>query len=176
MKLTNILNEVFNKEKYIYCDMDGVLVDFDKGFKQQFGMLPNEFETKYGSKEFWNRVNGGGSKFWRDLPPMPDMDRLWNFISPYIKSLLTSPSKDQSSLIGKYGWVKDHLSPKPKVLFRYTKNKQEVLNNIPEDERSNYIMIDDRMEVVQNWIQAGGEAILHRSADQTIKELQRLGL
>jgi len=43
----------FEKKKYkIYCDMDGVLCDFDARFEYFGGMSPKAYEAKYGTKKF----------------------------------------------------------------------------------------------------------------------------
>jgi hypothetical protein len=162
--------------KHLYCDLDGVLVDFNAGFKKHFDFLPNEFETKYGTQEFWNKINQKGIKFWEKLPLMSDMKILWDYISPHNVTLLTSPSKDQSSLIGKHKWVKKNLKPEPKMLFRFTHKKHEILISLPQENRINNIIIDDREDVVKNWIKYGGIAILHTSAQQTINELKTIGI
>ena len=46
-----------NTKKYrIFCDMDGVLTDFNKRFKElpdnTLSMMPTEYESKYGRDPF----------------------------------------------------------------------------------------------------------------------------
>ena len=51
------LKEIYDKiieqiepSKYtLYCDMDGVLCDFEKRFKDLTGLLPSEYRDKFGS-------------------------------------------------------------------------------------------------------------------------------
>ena len=52
IKLTDILKEVEGNKYTIYCDLDGVLVDFDKGYKNLTGKLPKEVsdDAEY---QFW---------------------------------------------------------------------------------------------------------------------------
>ena len=48
------LPEVKEKPKYkIYCDMDGVLTDFEKRFEHFSGMHPQEYEKEKGTPAFW---------------------------------------------------------------------------------------------------------------------------
>ena len=69
-----------------YCDMDGVLVDMDGGFKKiSGGMLPKEYEAKNGKNSFWAIVNQHPN-FWVDLEPLPDAKVLWSYIRGNFKN------------------------------------------------------------------------------------------
>ena len=46
------LEEQEEGEHYIYLDMDGVVADFDKRFKDLSGMLPQEYVDKKAFKPF----------------------------------------------------------------------------------------------------------------------------
>ena len=74
-------------EYKVYLDMDGVLADFDKRFRDISGMEPKEFENKYGTKAFWNLIDEENKiKFWVGIPSMPGAADLVNCL------LYTSPS------------------------------------------------------------------------------------
>jgi len=45
IKLLDILKEAEEQQYKIYCDMDGVLVDFDRGYKDLTHMTPREAEA-----------------------------------------------------------------------------------------------------------------------------------
>ena len=52
----------------IYCDMDGVLCDFDKRFMEfSNGIPPSRYESEFGKKAFWKLISGQGVKFWVDI-------------------------------------------------------------------------------------------------------------
>ncbi len=101
----------------IYCDMDGVLTDFEKRFHQKLNEVgpdyypmkdiqkvvkPKDFEAIFGIEEFWNFIDKiVGIGFWVGMDWMPQGKELWNFISPYKPDLLTSPSRDNGSRLGK---------------------------------------------------------------------------
>ena len=66
-KLTNIYKQLREEEQAaqvaqykIYCDMDGVLCDFNRRFEQFGGMSPNEYETRFGTKKFWELITKVG--------------------------------------------------------------------------------------------------------------------
>ena len=158
--------DVKEKADYkIYCDMDGVIVDFDKGYKELTGREAS-FDTP--KEEFWAPIQKAGAAFWIKLQWMPDGKQLWEFIKPYNPQLLSAPSKDESSKIGKFVWVKRNV-PGTKLILRSAERKQEFAT-------PNSILIDDRADNIQRWKDAGGVGILHTSAADTIQQLKDLGL
>ena len=154
-----------NKEYKIYCDMDGVLVDFDKGYKDLTG---TEASFSTDPKQFWEPIQKAGAAFWIKLKWMPDGKQLWNYIDKYNPELLSAPSRDESSKIGKFVWVKRNV-PGTKLILRQAERKQEFAT-------PNSILIDDRKDNIQRWKDAGGVGIYHTSAADTIQQLKKLGL
>ena len=136
----------------IYCDMDGVLTDFDKQFKDITGIPANEFEKTHSQTEFWGEVEKGGLEYWTKMEWMPGGKQLWNFIKNYDVEILSAPSKSKHSIIGKKQWVSENLSPKPKLNLVRAKEKQKFAN-------SHAILIDDRPQNLEQWKAAGGIAI-----------------
>jgi hypothetical protein len=158
--------DVKEKADYkIYCDMDGVIVDFDKGYKELTGKEAS-FDTP--KEEFWAPIQKAGAEFWIKLQWMPDGKQLWNYIKPYNPQLLSAPSRDESSKIGKFVWVKRNV-PGSKLILRSAERKQEFAT-------PNSILIDDRADNIQRWKDAGGIGIHHTSAADTIQQLKDLGL
>ena len=150
----------------IYCDMDGVLADFESGYEELTGIdLRGEFQK---GDDFWDPISEKGVGFWAGLKWMPDGQELWDYLKPYKPDLLSAPSREQSSRIGKHVWVK-HKIPGTKLILRYAKQKQELAT--PES-----ILIDDRQVNIDQWEAAGGIGILHTSTANTIQQLQKLGL
>ena len=162
---------VFENEKEvmdykIYCDMDGVLADFESGYEELTGIdLKGEFKK---GDDFWDPIKVAGVGFWAGLKWMPDGQKLWDYLKPLDPVLLSAPSREQSSRIGKAVWVK-HKIPGTKLILRYAKQKQELAT--PES-----ILIDDRQVNIDQWEAAGGIGILHTSTDNTISQLKELGL
>ena len=155
----------------IYCDMDGVLTDFEKRFDHFTGMNPQEYEGKFGTEQFWHLIDTQvGVKFWVGMDWMPQGRQLWDFIKPYQPDLLTSPSRHDTSRLGKNLWVRNNLNPKPKVIFAYSADKQRY-------SRENAILIDDKKSNINEWAAKGGIAIRCKDGDvnSVIEKLKELG-
>jgi len=89
ISLKNILEVEGITPYQIYCDMDGVIADFEARFDHFFGIPPQEYEAKYGKRAFWNQIdNNIGVKFWVGIPWMPDGHQLWDYIKHYYQLLL----------------------------------------------------------------------------------------
>jgi hypothetical protein len=150
----------------IYCDMDGVLADFESGYEELTGIdLKGEFKK---GDDFWDPIKVAGIGFWAGLKWMPGGQELWDYLKPFNPQLLSAPSREQSSRIGKHVWVK-HKIPGTKLILRYANQKQQLAT--PES-----ILIDDRQINIDQWEAAGGIGILHTSTDNTISQLKKLGL
>ena len=173
IKLKNILVE--QKSKYhIYCDMDGVLTDFDKLFHDISGgefELGHDYEEKYGREKFWGIVDGHGLKFWSEMPWMPEGKTLWKYmrsVDPNTE-ILSAPSRSPNSASqrGKAIWIKRELGPTVKL--NLTREKYRFA-------KPNHILIDDLEKNIEPWEYAGGIGILFTSTSQTINELKSLGM
>jgi len=166
MKLLDLIE---NESQYkIYCDMDGVICDFEKQFIKYFGMHPHAYEAEYGKPKFWKGIDEAGVRFWAGMPWMPEGQKLWSYIEKYNPTLLTAPSMDDSSRIGKAVWRKKHIPGVP-MKFKAAKNKADFA-------APNTILIDDREDTIASWNAQGGIGILFKSTDQVINELKELGL
>jgi cytidyltransferase-like protein len=165
-KTIKAVNEL--KEKYeIYCDMDGVLVDFERGYEELTGKNIRGNHVK-GDADFWQPITDAGVEFWTKLKWMSDGKQLWNYIKKHKPSLLSAPSREESSRIGKHIWVENNI-PGVNLILRAADKKQEFAS-------PNAILIDDRADNIQRWKDAGGVGIHHISAENTINELEKLGL
>ena len=180
------------EEQYqIYCDMDGVLVDFVAGtveyiteqlqageaeeLKEKIGRdyvteedihysnpNKNKHIRAYMFKELKNHAD-----FWENLPWMPGGKELWDFISQFNPYILTAPM-GYGSEIGKQAWIDKNLQPAPlKVFMSHDKFKWAA---------PNHILIDDFTKNTIPWEEAGGIAILHTDSEVTIKKLEEHGL
>jgi hypothetical protein len=179
--------EMGEKKYVIFCDMDGVLVDFDKGYKDLTGLSTKQADAQ-GKSEFWKlfgkslkEKNISDKSYWASLDWMPDGKQLWSYISPYNPYVLTAPSvnfdipfedryklENNESMQGKTEWVQ-RLPNMRKLYFRSAGRKADFAG--PDK-----ILIDDRKDTIDSWNANGGIGILHTSTANTIKQLQDLGL
>lgn len=153
----------------IFSDMDGVITDFNGRFsKYSDGIPPSEYEKKFGKEKFWELADGGGVAFWVGMPWMSDGKQYWDYIKKYDVELLSSPSRSNTSRLGKRLWVRNNL-PGIKLTLAQAAKKQNYA-------APNHILIDDRESNIEQWKSQGGIGILHTSAADTINQLKQLGL
>ena len=181
-------DEEMREKKYvIFCDMDGVLVDFDEGYKELTGVTTQHADSQ-GKNEFWSLFRDSlknkdisERSYWANLDWMSDGKQLWDYISPYNPYVLTAPSvnfdipfeerykvENNESMQGKTEWVQ-RLPNMRKIYFRSAARKADFAG-------PNKILIDDRKDTIDSWNANGGIGILHTSTANTIKQLQELGL
>jgi hypothetical protein len=147
--------------------MDGVIVDFEDGYEKLTGKNIKGNHVK-GDADFWQPITDAGANFWINLDWMPDGEQLWKYIKNYSPSILSAPSREKSSRVGKEIWIRTNI-PGTELILKPAPEKQELAE-------PNAILIDDRKDNIQQWKDAGGIGILHTSANDTIKQLQKLKL
>lgn len=178
MKNTPNLLDLYEaiKSKYlIFCDMDGVLVDFDKGYEDLTGKHTKHHDVQ-DKTEFWNLLNKSLQDkniseydYWVNLPWMSDGKTLWDYIKEYTPYILTAPSRNPESKVAKKEWVSKELPEAKNIYFKPANFKSEFSGK-------NRILIDDREDTINGWNSKGGIGIHHTSTENTIKQLKQLGL
>ena len=169
IKLTNIIEEYIYRYE-IFCDMDGVLSDFDKQLAIFTGIKDGrQYEKQKGTEAFWDQIDKGGLKYWSEMPWMSDGKTLWSYLKNKNVKILSAPAKTiPESSRGKHIWVKKNLGSTDLIL-RSADKKQEFA-------KKNAILIDDYDKNISQWKSSGGIGILHKSAASTIKQLKDLGI
>lgn len=165
IKIAAILEDLTLNYK-LYCDLDGVLVDFKRGYKDLTGKYPPPPRMKYDKKAFWKPIDEAKENFWEGLHWTQDGKRLWNYIKKFNPEILSSPSSSKTSVKGKKAWVSKHL---PGIKLNLEQSERKHLYA-----KGNAILIDDREDVCEKWTAAGGIAILHKNTESTIKKLKNL--
>lgn len=194
IKLKTIVKEIFdvnllenNNEIIIFCDMDGVLCDFDKQFKQLTKTDPKEFESKHGNLEFWRVILEEGEKYWSTMTPMKGFDHFKKELTDiskdgrFILKFLTSTNAAKllnyfekpkaieyikNIELGKRIWLRDNWSGPKNIIFSDS-GKGKAKYATP-----NSILIDDLSPNIEAFIAAGGTGIIFTSAQQAIDELK----
>ena len=124
------------KEKafQIYCDMDGVLTDFEAGVQALTGK-----RTKDLSKgRLWSSI-AKSPNFYEHLPWMADGEELWESIRPLRPRILTGCSEGAKVPLAKFEWCKRELcvevqhlnyaAPKKKHVRVHSKTVHSTSNN-----------------------------------------------
>jgi len=185
LDLYKLISENKVSEYTIYCDMDGVLCDFDEGYKKLTKKSTDEANAE-GKSYFWKlfreSVGENEKDFWANLPKQEKNNFLWDKIKKYNPNILSSPSIDfrlsqdqqldpkfNQAIQGKKEWINKNLSNVNKEIF--VPASQKVDSVAP-----NHILIDDMKKNTDAWEAAGGISILHTSTANTIEQLQKLGL
>ena len=124
----------------IYCDMDGVICDFDRHFLYYTNNLytADEYRNKFGVNGFWELIDEIGLEFWTKMPWTPDGRELWRFINKLGAEviLLSSPSASDISKEGKKIWAKENVPGTELILKRSAEKKEYAAPTA--------ILIDDR--------------------------------
>ena len=152
----------------LYCDMDGVLVDFHLGVERtyfdQTGKRVSFQELSKG--EMWKTIIQAGDGWWLNLPWRPGGKQLWNFIKRYRPIILSAPSRQEICVPEKEEWVAKNMSPDLKVICDAKKWKYATQYGV---------LIDDMPKNTIPWEEHGGKAIQHTNTPNTIKQLKKLG-
>lgn len=134
----------------LFCDLDGVLADFEQGIYNKF----KKDVTKINSKQLWGLINKSET-FFDTLPWMPRGRELWSQISKYNPIILTGvPPGSRSAIQQKIKWCKRELGENIDVITCLTKDK-------PKYCLYKSILIDDRSNNLENWNKAGGLFLLY---------------
>lgn len=147
----------------LFCDMDGVLADFDRGYHDVFGIVANKTIDNVDWKKVRNHKD-----FFKNLPPMPDFDELWGFISQFNPVILTGvPSSVKEAPDEKKAWIIKNIGEHVEV--RCCKSAEKYLHAQPGD-----ILIDDWTKYQHKWLSVDGIWVTHTAAATTIEELKRI--
>ena len=180
--LKNVLKEVEETSPLkvqFYCDMDGVLVDLDKGFKKMSGGLsPKEYEQKNGKNSFWSVVNSNPT-FWLDLEPMPDASILWDFIRDNFKNpqpVILSAGQGSRIKEQKTQWIRNHIDPTVQVLISPSGVKKPQFIIDRPDMKLTHVLLDDTDKNITAWDNSGPNrmAILHKNAADSISKIKNI--
>eukprot|EP01006_Ploeotia_vitrea_P066926 TRINITY_DN96024_c0_g1_i1.p1 TRINITY_DN96024_c0_g1~~TRINITY_DN96024_c0_g1_i1.p1 ORF type:complete len:193 (+),score=12.28 TRINITY_DN96024_c0_g1_i1:55-579(+) len=153
-------------QRRLWCDLDGVLTNFDKRVAELFN---GKRMADIPLKQFWGTVATVEPGFYSSLEWMPDGAELWNKIKGQQPTILTGLPRGKWAEPQKRQWCSLNLGPDIPVVCCMARDKYR--HCIPGD-----VLIDDSERLKADWEAAGGTFILHTSTQQTLLELQNLGI
>ena len=193
--LRDILSEITSTEDpkdtplkvQCYVDMDGVLVDMNKRFKELSGGYTAENyrdkfngDQKIAQKNFWKLINRK-KDFWISLDPMPDASVLWKFLIDNFKDpvpVVLSAGQGSTLAQQKTEWIHKHFGPNVRVIIatKGTEKINYIINNgsPTEGQYVTNVLIDDTKKNINAWDSEPQHriSIFHKNAAETIKALQ----
>ncbi len=149
----------------LFCDLDGVLADFNRGVKDVTGQYPNRFRQ---IGDMWRQL-ARANDFYYKLEFMPDGPELWNAIKHLNPTILTGLPYGNWAAGQKVRWVGERLGWDVPIITGMTSDKP--LHAKPGD-----FLIDDRPKIKSAWEQKGATFITHTDTASTLAELKRLGV
>lgn len=172
----------------IYCDLDGVLCDFDAGLRGLCGKSPNELNLGH----MWSIVASANS-FYEYIPWTRDGRELWNALAPLNVDILTGVPRHYAARKEKAAWCKRELGVATNHvdMAGYQRShsavegerKKGVVNVITCWSRNKHVesgmrsvLIDDRQSLARDWEMRGGIFVHHTSTERTLKQLRELGI
>ena len=149
----------------IFLDADGVLADFDGGFKRLSGMTPAQFEARHGRREFWQRI-AKAPDFYGTLPEMPDARRLFDAVAHLAPTILTGLPLGTWAAPQKVKWAAEHFPGVPIITcMARVKHKHMQPGDVLVDDRENHRAAYEREGVV---------FIHHKNAEDSLRQLARI--
>jgi len=155
----------------IYLDMDGVLADFNKRYKELFGTgAAGEDRNRKNFSRNWKEFIR--TEQFATLDRFPGSSELIEFVSimPVRLEILSST-----------GGIPFHSEvSEQKSLWLKNQGIEFTANFVPGRKVKKYyafsgnVLIDDTPDVIESFNEAGGIAILHKDVNETISKLKEL--
>lgn len=163
--------------------MDGVLADFTSHIKHLD--IPHNKQW-HEPRETWTEetIKGEGIKreamhspsFWATMPMMPDAQRLWAYCTQFPVTVVTAkPHADSPDMVAdeKFEWINKNLGPlqNDRFICCLRSEKHKFIGHVAHKHQ---ILVDDDERNCADWSKAGGIAVLHLNARDSIKAIETI--
>ena len=150
------------KNFHVFLDLDGVLVNFEKGVKDATGYLASTLNIF--PESMWNMLSNT-KDFYTDLEWLKDGELLWEFFKGYKPIVITGLPLGDWAEPQKREWCRKNLGDDVEVICCLSEDKQ---NFIRDGYKS--LLIDDRLSNCEAWKAAGGSALHHENYYKTMDD------
>lgn len=152
----------------IFVDLDGVIADFEKRYKEKFKVSPEQTRDNKSFGGFFDKFIA--DKEFATLDMMPDARLLLQFLDTLSvpKEILSSTASEKwhdTIQPQKIEWLKKHG-------IQYKANLVPGKSHKYKFATPDSIIIDDTKSVIDDWTKAGGIGIWHTDAISTITMLK----
>lgn len=165
MKKYNSIYESKRSEYTIFLDLDGVLTDFQKHFKDHFGIEIYHGQTFLPQKELFDKISSVPN-WWKSMPWTKHGQELLDLsreLCSNVELLTTPASTVETCREDKYAWVLRNIPERIKINFSST--KEDYAN--PKT-----ILIDDTKGNIENFIEQNGIGIYTNIEDDNFEEVK----
>lgn len=172
-----------NEPRHVYCDMDGVLVDFYGGLMKEYPQLktPQDIEFFLNRPTAWAEVGKDHPHLFRDLPKLEGADALMEVllalhqrkkIKLNILSAIPGEHVMPFAREDKKAWIQQYYPQIPqKNVFVVKRSQKQNFARVMEPEPP-AVLIDDFKKNITEWHSAGGLGIQHRDTPSTLRKLK----
>ena len=155
---------------FLFVDLDGVLVDFDRGVKKATGQYPRE----QSAGRMWS-ILARTPDFYAGLEWMPDGRELWERVRPLNPVILTGLPRGKWAEPQKRSWCRRELGDSVEVITCMSREKaRHAASRTPAGRIP--VLVDDRDSIRESWEEMGGLFIHHTEADSSLAALEDLGI
>lgn len=152
----------------LFVDLDGVLVDFERGVREVTG----KDVSAQTARDMWKALARNGS-FYTHLHWLEGGARLWDFAKKHEPVILTGLPWGGWAEAQKREWCARELGPEVPVITCMSRDKA-TRGREATPEGMVPVLVDDRERIKESWIEMGGIFVHHTSAETSLEQLKAL--